>query len=58
MMKQRTFAAEFTPRNIQSRKERVNMVFAVKIALSNPDQVLKPGMPADATLKVERVPAR
>jgi HlyD family secretion protein len=42
--------AEFTPKNVQTREERVNMVFAVKVALSNVDHALKPGMPADAVL--------
>lgn len=42
--------AEFTPKNVQTREERVNMVFAVKIELENPDHALKPGMPADAVL--------
>jgi multidrug efflux pump subunit AcrA (membrane-fusion protein) len=42
--------AEFTPRNVQTREERVNMVFAVRVALPNPDHALKPGMPADAIL--------
>jgi hypothetical protein len=42
--------AEFTPKNVQTREERVNMVFAVKIELPNPDHALKPGMPADAVL--------
>jgi multidrug resistance efflux pump len=42
--------AEFAPRNVQTREERVNLVFAVKIQLSNADQALKPGMPADAVL--------
>ncbi len=41
--------AEFTPKNIQTRAERANTVFAVKVALSNPGAALKPGMPADAT---------
>jgi hypothetical protein len=40
--------AEFTPKNVQTREERVNMVFAVKVKLANPDHALKPGMPADA----------
>jgi len=40
--------AEFTPKNIQTQKERVNMVFAVRIRLNNPELLLKPGMPADA----------
>jgi multidrug resistance efflux pump len=42
--------AEFTPKNIQTKEERANIVFAVKIKLDNPDLQLKPGMPADATL--------
>ncbi len=42
--------AEFTPKNVQTREERVNMVFAVKVALPNSDRALKPGMPADAVL--------
>jgi HlyD family secretion protein len=42
--------AEFTPRNVQTEKERVNMVFAVRVRLPNPDHLLKPGMPADAAI--------
>ena len=42
--------AEFTPRNVQTKKERVNLVFRVKIAVRNADGVLKPGLPADAEL--------
>jgi len=42
--------AEFTPRNVQTQEERVNLVFAVKIQIPNPGYVLKPGMPADATI--------
>ena len=44
--------AEFTPKNVQTVNERVNMVFAVKIALPNPDHTLKAGMPADAVLSI------
>jgi multidrug efflux pump subunit AcrA (membrane-fusion protein) len=44
--------AEFTPKNIQTREERVNMVFAVKVKLPNGDHALKPGMPADAVLQL------
>jgi multidrug resistance efflux pump len=40
--------AEFTPKNVQTEEERVNMVFAVKVRLPNLDHWLKPGMPADA----------
>jgi multidrug resistance efflux pump len=42
--------AEFTPANIQTKEQRVNLVFAVTISLSNLDHKLKPGMPADATI--------
>mgnify|MGYP001006658220 CR=1 FL=1 len=40
---------EYTPKTIQTRKERSNVVFAVKISLINPGSELKPGMPADVT---------
>jgi HlyD family secretion protein len=43
--------AEFTPRNVQTQEERVNLVFAVKVSIPNPDHKLKPGMPADATIE-------
>ncbi|HEX9075446.1 MAG TPA: efflux RND transporter periplasmic adaptor subunit, partial [Anaerolineae bacterium] len=43
--------AEFTPRNVQTKAERVNTVFAVKLQIPNPDSALKPGMPADAILQ-------
>jgi len=42
--------AEFTPRNVQTKKERVNLVFRIKIAVDNPEGILKPGMPADAEI--------
>ena len=42
--------AEFTPRNVQTAEERVKLVYRVKIDLPNPDQELKPGMPADAEI--------
>lgn len=38
---------EFTPKTIQTKKERTNVVFAVKIRINNEDGILKPGMPAD-----------
>jgi len=43
--------AEFTPKNIQTENERVNMVFAVRVRLPNPEHLLKPGMPADALIR-------
>ncbi len=42
--------AEFTPRNVQTEQERVNLVFAVEIWIDNADGRLKPGMPADARI--------
>jgi len=36
--------AEFTPRNTQTPKDRLNLVFAVKIALDGSDDRLKPGL--------------
>lgn len=39
--------AEFTPKNVQTKEERTNMVFKVKVSLDNADGGLKPGMPAD-----------
>lgn len=44
--------AEFTPRTVQTKKERVNLVFGVKIRLDNNQRLLKPGMPADTVIKV------
>jgi len=40
--------AEFTPRNIATQEERVNLVFAIELDLDNDEGRLKPGMPADA----------
>lgn len=44
--------AEFTPQNVQTKEERATLVFGVKIEIPNPDHRLKPGMPADARIKV------
>lgn len=43
--------AEFTPKIIQTRKERVKLVYLVKVSVDNPNLELKAGMPADAYLK-------
>jgi len=42
--------AEFTPRDIQTKDERVKLVYAVKVEIPNPQGIFKPGMPADAAL--------
>jgi len=44
--------AEFTPRNVQTQKQRVKLVYRVKIDIPNPETELKPGMPADAEIVV------
>lgn len=43
--------AEFTPRNVQTREERVKLVYAVRVAIDGDAAFeLKPGMPADVRL--------
>ena len=41
--------AEFTPKNVQTRDERIKLVYRVKVGLDNADGFFKPGMPAEAT---------
>lgn len=43
--------AEFTPRNVQTRDERVKLVYKVKVGLDNQDGLFKPGMPAEARIR-------
>ena len=43
--------AEFTPKNVQTRDERVKLVYRIKIDLDNRDGLFKPGMPAEARLR-------
>jgi len=42
--------AEFTPKSVQTTKERVTLVYRIKIDIDNPNHELKPGMPADARI--------
>jgi len=44
--------AEFTPKNVQTKKERVKLVYRVKVDLDNAKLELKPGMPAEAEIVV------
>jgi HlyD family secretion protein len=44
--------AEFTPKSVQTYKERVTLVYRIKIDVDNPNHELKPGMPADARLQL------
>ncbi|HEY6945897.1 MAG TPA: efflux RND transporter periplasmic adaptor subunit [Candidatus Acidoferrum sp.] len=43
--------AEFLPRNVQTREERVHQVFGVKIRINDPAGRVLPGMAADVKLK-------
>jgi HlyD family secretion protein len=45
--------AEFTPKTVQTRKERVKLVYRVKIDVPNPDRELLPGMPADGVIRIQ-----
>jgi HlyD family secretion protein len=42
--------AEFTPKNVQTQKERTRLVFGVKIIFQNEDEFLKPGMTVEIKL--------
>jgi len=43
--------AEYTPRNVQTKEERQTTVYAIELAVKNPDGKLKPGMPVDVEFK-------
>jgi HlyD family secretion protein len=46
--------AEFTPKNVETKEERVKLVFPVELSLvENPGGLLKPGMPADGLVRVQ-----
>ncbi|MGB3225761.1 MAG: efflux RND transporter periplasmic adaptor subunit, partial [Desulforhopalus sp.] len=42
--------AEFTPKTVQTFEERVKLMYRIKVLLDNPDNELKPGMPADGRI--------
>ena len=44
--------AEFTPKSVQTYKERVTLVYRIKVDIDNPNHELKPGMPADVHIKL------
>lgn len=48
--------AEFTPKSVQTFKERVTLVYRIKIDVENPNYELKPGMPADAVIHLGSKP--
>lgn len=45
--------AEFTPKNVQTEKERTKLVYRIKIYVDNPNLELKRGMPADAEISLD-----
>jgi HlyD family secretion protein len=45
--------AEFTPKSVQTEKERVTLVYRMKVDVENPNYELKPGMPAEAYINVK-----
>ncbi|MBS1995838.1 MAG: hypothetical protein JSS86_05985, partial [Cyanobacteria bacterium SZAS LIN-2] len=42
----------FTPENIYFKDDRVKQVFGIKIGITRPDRLAKPGMPADAEILI------
>ena len=47
--------AEFTPKTVQTEKQRVKLVYRIKVEIPNPNMELKPGMPADADILMDQV---
>jgi HlyD family secretion protein len=45
--------AEFTPKNVETKDARAELVYAVKVAIPNPPDVLKIGMPAEVHLPLK-----
>ena len=49
-------SAEFTPKSVQTYKERITLVYRIKIDIDNPNYELKPGMPGDARINLAAEP--
>ena len=47
--------AEFTPKNVQTAKERVTLVYRIKVDVPNIGFELKPGMPADGLIPLNEL---
>ncbi len=45
--------AEFTPKTVDTPEQRVKLVFGIELSVDNANRLLKPGMPADAVIKVD-----
>jgi HlyD family secretion protein len=50
--------AEFTPKSIQTEKERVTLVYRIKVDISNSNHEMKPGMPADGKILLTSSPSQ
>ncbi len=48
--------AEFTPKTVETYKERVTLVYRTKIRVQNLNYDLKPGMPAEAVIQLDSQP--
>ncbi len=48
--------AEFTPKNVQTKEERIKQVYRVKITILNREQELKIGMPAEGYIRTDLEP--
>ncbi|HPH40204.1 MAG TPA: HlyD family efflux transporter periplasmic adaptor subunit, partial [Candidatus Fermentibacter daniensis] len=48
--------AEFTPSTVETREERVSLVYRLAFRVANPDGILKAGMPVDVTIPLEEPP--
>ncbi len=46
--------AEFTPKNVQTKEARADLVYAVKIDIPNPETILKVGMPVFVRLSTNQ----
>jgi len=50
--------AEFTPKSVETFKERVTLVYRTKIRVENKNHELKPGMPAEAYIFLNEPPIK
>lgn len=44
--------SEFTPKEVQTQAERVKQVYLIKAKVTDPNEVTKPGMPADLSVNL------
>jgi HlyD family secretion protein len=45
--------AEFTPKTVDTPQQRVKLVFGLELQVDNKSRLFRPGMPADAVIKVD-----